>query len=87
VYFTKGSYELSDAAKALLDKLGENGVVDVKGYADEVGSEKFNQALSEKRAKTVADYLTNRGLKVNSVNAYGETGDIVARVVVVSPTK
>ena len=87
VYFTKGSCELSDAAKVSLDKLGENGVVDVKGYADEVGSEKFNQVLSEKRAKAVAEYLTNRGLKVNSVNAYGETGDIVARVVVVSPTK
>lgn len=87
VYFTKGSFELSNAAKASLDKIGQNGVVDVKGFADEVGSEKFNQTLSEKRAKAVADYLTNRGLKVNSVEAFGETGDIVARVVVVSPTK
>ena len=87
VYFTKGSAELSDAAKASLDKLGQNAVVDVKGYADEVGPEKFNQTLSENRAKAVADYLTNRGLKVNTVNGYGETGDIVARVVVVSPTK
>lgn len=87
VYFTKGSFELSDATKASLDKIGQNAVVDVKGFADEVGSEKFNQALSEKRAKAVADYLTNRGLKVNSVEAFGETGDIVARVVVVSPTK
>ena len=87
VYFTKGSAELSDAAKASLDKLGQNAVVDVKGYADEVGPEKFNQTLSENRAKAVADYLTNRGLKVNTVNGYGETGDIVARVVVVSSTK
>lgn len=87
VYFTKGSFELSDATKASLDKIGQNAVVDVKGFADEVGSEKFNQTLSEKRAKAVADYLTNRGLKVNSVEAFGETGDIVARVVVVSPTK
>ena len=87
VYFTKGSAELSDAAKTSLDNLGQNAVVDVKGYADEVGPEKFNQALSEKRANAVADYLTNRGLKVNTVNGYGETGDVVARVVVVSPTK
>lgn len=87
VYFTKGSAELSDAAKASLDKLGQNAVVDVKGYADEVGPEKFNQTLSENRAKAVADYLTNRGLKVNTVNGYGETGDIVARVVVVSSAK
>ncbi len=87
VYFTKGSCELSDAAKASLDSLGQNGVVDVKGYADEVGPEAFNQTLSENRAKAVAEYLTNRGLKVNAVTGYGETGDIVARVVVVSPTK
>lgn len=87
VYFTKGSAKLSDNAKAALDKLGQNAVVDVKGYADEVGPEKFNQTLSEKRAKTVADYLESRGLKVNTTTGYGETGDVVARVVVVSPAK
>ena len=76
-----------DNAKAALDKLGQNAVVDVKGYADEVGPEKFNQTLSEKRAKTVADYLEGRGLKVNTTTGYGETGDVVARVVVVSPAK
>lgn len=85
VFFTKGSAKLSDAAKTSLDKIGQNGVVDIKGYTDEVGSEKFNQTLSEKRAKAVADYLTNRGLKVNTVNGYGETGDVIARVVIVSP--
>ena len=51
------------------------------------GPKKFNQNLSEKRAKTVADYLEGRGLKVNTTTGYGETGDVVARVVVVSPAK
>jgi outer membrane protein OmpA-like peptidoglycan-associated protein len=87
VFFSKGSFELTDASKTALDNIGQNAVVDVKGFADEVGPDKFNQTLSEKRANAVAEYLTNRGLKVNSVNAYGETGDIIARVVVVSPTK
>lgn len=87
IYFTKGSATLSNAAKKTLNALGQNEVVIVKGFADEVGSEKFNQALSEKRAKVVADFLTNRGLKVNSAVGYGETGTIVARVVTVETVK
>ena len=53
-------------AKATLDKIGENLVVDVIGTSSPEGDAEFNKRLSEKRAAVVADYLTKRGVKVNS---------------------
>jgi outer membrane protein OmpA-like peptidoglycan-associated protein len=35
--------------------------VEIQGHTDDRGSEKFNQNLSEKRAKSVYDYLVNTG--------------------------
>lgn len=84
VYFSKGSSELTDATKAVLKNIPAGSTVDILGAADEVSSEKFNQRLSERRAETVANYLNNNGYKVDTVTATGETGDIVARVVVVT---
>lgn len=68
VFFNIGSAKLTDYAKASLDQFVAN-VKDgsakftVKGYADkETGSAEFNQKLSEKRAKAVADYLIEKGI-------------------------
>jgi hypothetical protein len=66
VQFAQKSAELTAEAKATLDKIGENLVVDVIGTSSPEGDAKFNQSLSEKRAAVVADYLTKRGVKVNS---------------------
>lgn len=82
VYFTEGSAVLSDAAKANLDKV--TGTVTVTGYASETGSEKVNQALSEKRAENVAAYLTNHNVTVESQSGKGKTSEPVARVVIVT---
>lgn len=84
VYFMRGSAQLSELAKKTLDTVNTNDVVVVKGYADEVGNETFNQKLSEKRAEVVAKYLRDRGLTVESTTGYGEAGDVVARVVTVT---
>lgn len=49
--------------------------VEVAGHTDSVGSEAYNQRLSECRARVVADYLTGKGVsgyKISSVNGYGE---------------
>jgi OmpA-OmpF porin, OOP family len=35
----------------------------IKGYADSTGSERYNEALSNKRAQAVREYLMNRGIK------------------------
>jgi outer membrane protein OmpA-like peptidoglycan-associated protein len=36
--------------------------IDVVGHADSVGTDVYNQALSERRASSVASYLTTRGV-------------------------
>lgn len=36
-------------------------LVDVTGHADAIGSDAYNQRLSERRASTVSGYLTSRG--------------------------
>jgi outer membrane protein OmpA-like peptidoglycan-associated protein len=53
----------------VLDKVGatlaefDQTMVEVAGHTDSTGSEAYNQALSERRAKSVAGYLTNRGIR------------------------
>jgi outer membrane protein OmpA-like peptidoglycan-associated protein len=71
VAFNFDSAELTDEAKFILDQIGNDAIVDVTATASKEGSEAYNQKLSEKRAKAVADYLTNRGVKVNSAVGKG----------------
>lgn len=71
VAFTNASAELTDEAKFVLNEIGENAVVDVVATASPSGTKAFNKRLSEKRAKAVADFLTNRGVKVNSAVGKG----------------
>ncbi|MGQ5525558.1 OmpA family protein, partial [Chitinimonas sp. PSY-7] len=42
----------------------------ITGYTDRLGSEHYNQALSERRAHTVANYLKEKGVS-GSMNAQG----------------
>lgn len=87
VFFEQGKSDLTDEAKDELNKIGENSIVDIVGHASTEGSEAFNQALSENRAKAVADFLTKRGVKVNKATGEGETGTPKNRVVIVTTTK
>ena len=63
VYFDTGKYALSPAAKADLCRVAqtadtqENALMLVVGYTDAVGSDEYNQTLSEKRAGAVINYL------------------------------
>jgi len=71
VGFEFASDNLTDAAKFTLNQIGTNQVVDVVATASPEGTAEFNQKLSERRAKNVADYLTSIGVKVNSVIGKG----------------
>ena len=71
VQFANSSAKLSPEAKFILDKVGNDAIVDVTATATPAGSKTFKQKLSEKRAKAVADYLTNRGVKVKSAVGNG----------------
>lgn len=46
----------------------------IEGHTDDTGAEAYNQALSERRAKSVADYLTSLGVANSRVTTtgYGE---------------
>lgn len=53
--------------------------LEVAGHTDAVGTDAYNQKLSECRAKVVADYLTGKGVanaKIAAVNGYGESRPI-----------
>jgi OOP family OmpA-OmpF porin len=45
--------------------------VDLEGHTDSVGTEQYNQALSERRAASVKDYLTKRGVDAGRVTTRG----------------
>jgi len=66
VYFDTGKHQLSPAAEAELcataqqAQATDNALLLVVGYTDEVGTEENNQALSERRAARVVNYLQQR---------------------------
>jgi len=49
--------------------------VQVEGYTDSVGSDDYNQKLSENRANAVRDFLVTQGVQANNITAagYGKT--------------
>ncbi len=64
---------LSQNAEALLKKIaGVN--IRIEGHADERGSDEYNMALGDRRAKSAAKYLTNLGVKADRIStvSYGE---------------
>ena len=77
VLFDFGKYDLRPEAREKLAKL--SGIIlahqglnlAIEGHTDNVGSEEFNQTLSEKRAATVRQYLVDQGLDASSVTAAG----------------
>lgn len=71
VSFANASAKLTNEAKFVLNQIGEDAIVDVTATASPSGTKAFNQKLSEKRAKAVADFLTSRGVKVNSAVGKG----------------
>ena len=50
-------------------------MIDVLGHTDSVGSDEYNQRLSEQRAQAVASYLMARGVSQSriAIRGYGET--------------
>jgi len=77
VLFDSGKYTLRAPAREKLAKI--SGIVlaypslklAVEGNTDSVGTEAFNQELSEQRAEAVRDYLTKEGIPASSTTAAG----------------
>lgn len=82
VAFDYGKSDLDQVAKDVLDTVPTDVTVDIQGEASNPGSKKFNQKLSEARAKAVADYLVKRNVTVGDVMGVGATGRQIVKVVV-----
>ncbi|MGB1557600.1 MAG: OmpA family protein [Oceanococcaceae bacterium] len=81
IYFAFDSSELNGPARNALDIVAANlkersyVVAIANGHADRTGTEEYNQALSQRRAQAVADYLTSKGVPAGQLRtrAFGET--------------
>jgi OOP family OmpA-OmpF porin len=64
---------LDEAATLLEDALGDcpNRTVSVEGHTDAVGTDAYNQGLSERRANSVLDYLAGKGVPSSQLSARG----------------
>jgi len=77
ILFDYNSSALRPESRSTLDQLGTNfrqypdNRILVEGHTDSVGSDAFNQKLSEQRAANVADYLIDRGVRASNVIVYG----------------
>jgi len=66
VNFATGSAKLLPAANDTLRT-----EVEIRGYTDSVGEEKKNQGLSERRAKSVKDFLVSEGVDADRLDTQG----------------
>ncbi|MCT8165909.1 MULTISPECIES: OmpA family protein [unclassified Pseudomonas] len=77
VMFAFNSAELTPASEqrlqSLLPRLQDLGVTRIRvvGHTDSVGSDSYNQALSERRASSVAQYLISQGLAPDKITSQG----------------
>jgi len=64
-------YPILGKVSSTLNEYGET-VIEVAGHTDSTGSPDYNQALSERRAQSVATYLTSQGVKQQRLIVVGD---------------
>jgi OOP family OmpA-OmpF porin len=86
IQFDSGRATIDPDSAGLLDRLIEtalrcpNANIEIAGHTDGDGEDAFNQALSEKRAQAVVDYLVKAGLAADRFTAvgYGSTQPVAS---------
>jgi outer membrane protein OmpA-like peptidoglycan-associated protein len=84
VLFGFDKYTLTSSAMGSLDKLVTilnkypDTDIEIDGHTDSKGTTKYNQALSERRAKAVSDYLISKNITAQRLKSigFGETSPI-----------
>jgi outer membrane protein OmpA-like peptidoglycan-associated protein len=77
LFFDSGKSVLKPGARNTLAKIADqlrmnpDARIEIEGHTDSVGSDAMNQALSEKRAAAVRDYLASRGLPAVRITMAG----------------
>ncbi|HEV7767402.1 MAG TPA: OmpA family protein [Thermoanaerobaculia bacterium] len=78
LFFDSGKSVLKPGAKNTLAKIATqlqtnpDARIEIEGHTDSVGSDAMNQALSEKRAAAVRDYLASHGLPAVRITISGQ---------------
>jgi outer membrane protein OmpA-like peptidoglycan-associated protein len=80
ITFPVDRYEIQPQFQSTLDQVAQTlssynqTYIDVLGHTDSTGSDAYNQALSERRAQSVSNYLAGRGVTQARIAArgYGE---------------
>ena len=80
IYFDFDKYDIRPADTRILDanaawlKSNPNHLVLIEGHADERGTNEYNLALGERRAKSTMNYLVSQGVQANRITiiSYGE---------------
>jgi outer membrane protein OmpA-like peptidoglycan-associated protein len=84
ITFAYDRYDIQPQFQATLDQVAQTltaynqTYIDVLGHTDSTGSDAYNQGLSERRAQSVAGYLTQRGVQPARIatRGYGESAPI-----------
>lgn len=71
VLMPEGKDLLNEVADTLRQHHGEYKRIEVQGHTDDIGSDEYNQDLSQRRANSVKVYLISRGTEAESLNAVG----------------
>lgn len=77
VFYEIDSWQLKNESMSELNNLvtllseNKNLVMEIGGYTDSTGSEKYNMILSEKRALSVVNYLVKMGIDANRLKYKG----------------
>ncbi len=85
IFFEFAKYELLEDSFSELNRVASflknnpEVEIEIRGHTDNVGSDASNMLLSRRRAESVADYLTEKGISADrlSVKGFGESEPIV----------
>ena len=76
----EGKKELDDKVVASMKAHPEVELLLVTGHADRIGSDKYNQKLSERRAAAVKTYLASQGIAADRVKTVGKGESSLTRM-------
>ena len=85
IYFEFDKWDITPSAIKKLDSLTALQVasISINGHCDQLGSQVYNDLLSQKRADAVKEYLTVKGIaneKIIIVKGFGETQPVLEKL-------